>query len=413
MSQPINEDKQNADEETLIQGDPPPPRTPSPKFGTCTVCADDFIEDDDIYFLQCLHKFHSTCISKWLTVKQQCPVCKFPANVDVVGVDDQGNFISSTGQTITNGVIENIRNTEHINTRIGRAIEVLRNIHSANRSNADIADMDWNAIQDIVQNRSRVSQDIDNIISSQTQPDSPYPEFSPLENESDTDSDSDMSEPSSLPIARPAPEIQILARQRDRLARIASRNTRQMRYNARFPNLAGNGRRTSSSHEYSSSSEEYIEESEPSVSQPATPVMSQLQDAVEFKSEPILAAESEVAARWRTDLGWSPVNQHWDSTSWMPTGEPWIAATQIPISENEPTSNRTNIAIESSNGNEATLDWSDSKWETELKTQPPSDVDLLDEYLISDPLIDPTDVDDSDSNEEQDGQYPETPLWSD
>ena len=418
MSQPVDEDKQNDTEEISTQRDPPAlPRSPSPKFGTCTVCADDFIEDDDIYFLQCLHKFHSTCISKWLTVKQQCPVCKFPANIDVVGVDDQGNFISSTGQTITNGVIENVRNTEHVHTRISRAIEVLRNIHSANRSNTD---MDWDTVQNIVQNSSRGSQDLDNIISSQdaqTHPDSPYPEFNSLEN--DSDSDSDMSDPSSLPIARPAPEIQILARQRDRLARIASSNTRQIRSNTRFAT------RTPSSHEYSSSSEEYIEESESSVSQPATPEVSQLQDAVEFKSEPTLAANSLSNGASSPDGNWGNIQWvpqwpsfdiHWGS---HPSASPaWTASSNPPDASHMqlPQSSVASQALPDSTG--ATMSqpnpefkWGsdpESKWETDYKTQPPSEVDVLDEYLISEPTDDA-----EDSNEEQDGQYPETPIWSD
>lgn len=97
----------------------------------CMICTDDMI-DDDLYFLQCFHKFHTKCISRWLTVKQQCPICKFPANIDIIGVDEHGSFITATGHTITNGIIEDREAImqESMDTRISRAIDLLREMHS-------------------------------------------------------------------------------------------------------------------------------------------------------------------------------------------------------------------------------------------------------------------------------------------
>jgi Ring finger domain len=45
----------------------------------CAVCIGEFDDDDDdIAILPCQHKFHTTCITPWLTERQsKCPLCKF------------------------------------------------------------------------------------------------------------------------------------------------------------------------------------------------------------------------------------------------------------------------------------------------------------------------------------------------
>jgi hypothetical protein len=99
------------------------------KIESCMICTDDMIDSNDIHFLQCFHRFHIRCISRWLTVKAQCPICKFPANIDIIGVDDDGKFISASGHIINNGVIEEVE--EPMETRIGRAIDLLRELHES------------------------------------------------------------------------------------------------------------------------------------------------------------------------------------------------------------------------------------------------------------------------------------------
>ena len=42
----------------------------------CVICLEDFVENEKIKILLCLHKFHSQCINQWLGLKNFCPLCK-------------------------------------------------------------------------------------------------------------------------------------------------------------------------------------------------------------------------------------------------------------------------------------------------------------------------------------------------
>ena len=77
----------------------------------CTICREELISGSlDIHFLQCLHKFHMPCITKWLTMKQLCPICKFPSEVlDIVNISEDGKYITSTGDIIDNGIIYHMK----------------------------------------------------------------------------------------------------------------------------------------------------------------------------------------------------------------------------------------------------------------------------------------------------------------
>lgn len=43
---------------------------------TCPVCLENFIEEDVVCTLPCLHQFHKECVSKWLRIRATCPVCQ-------------------------------------------------------------------------------------------------------------------------------------------------------------------------------------------------------------------------------------------------------------------------------------------------------------------------------------------------
>jgi len=42
----------------------------------CTVCMENFVRDDQIRRLNCLHCFHKSCIDQWLDRSKRCPICK-------------------------------------------------------------------------------------------------------------------------------------------------------------------------------------------------------------------------------------------------------------------------------------------------------------------------------------------------
>jgi len=43
----------------------------------CTICKDDFKLNDVVIQLPCKHYFHPECVTTWLKLHNQCPVCRF------------------------------------------------------------------------------------------------------------------------------------------------------------------------------------------------------------------------------------------------------------------------------------------------------------------------------------------------
>jgi len=41
----------------------------------CTVCRCEFEDQDKLYTLPCSHYYHRECISQWLKINKQCPIC--------------------------------------------------------------------------------------------------------------------------------------------------------------------------------------------------------------------------------------------------------------------------------------------------------------------------------------------------
>uniref|UniRef100_A0A915HT45 RING-type domain-containing protein n=1 Tax=Romanomermis culicivorax TaxID=13658 RepID=A0A915HT45_ROMCU len=42
----------------------------------CSVCMSDYESGDALLVLPCIHNFHKLCISRWLTNKPTCPICR-------------------------------------------------------------------------------------------------------------------------------------------------------------------------------------------------------------------------------------------------------------------------------------------------------------------------------------------------
>lgn len=45
-------------------------------FTNCSICSDDYKDEDIVSTLNCKHVFHSNCISEWGHYNPVCPVCK-------------------------------------------------------------------------------------------------------------------------------------------------------------------------------------------------------------------------------------------------------------------------------------------------------------------------------------------------
>lgn len=42
----------------------------------CSICLNQFKEDDFINILECQHQFHQDCLDKWLVNSKTCPICR-------------------------------------------------------------------------------------------------------------------------------------------------------------------------------------------------------------------------------------------------------------------------------------------------------------------------------------------------
>ena len=43
----------------------------------CVICLEEFVKDEYLTCLPCIHAFHSKCIKEWLKRSKDCPICKF------------------------------------------------------------------------------------------------------------------------------------------------------------------------------------------------------------------------------------------------------------------------------------------------------------------------------------------------
>lgn len=51
--------------------------------GTCAICLEEYKNMDDVGTLKtCGHDYHVSCIRKWLSMKNMCPICKASALPD-------------------------------------------------------------------------------------------------------------------------------------------------------------------------------------------------------------------------------------------------------------------------------------------------------------------------------------------
>ncbi|KAI9350357.1 hypothetical protein BD770DRAFT_445912 [Pilaira anomala] len=68
-SPPIDVILSSLSKKCLIESDPD-------VYEECIICQDTFGTTLEIFHLPCHHKFHGTCISRWLNINLTCPVCR-------------------------------------------------------------------------------------------------------------------------------------------------------------------------------------------------------------------------------------------------------------------------------------------------------------------------------------------------
>lgn len=42
----------------------------------CAICYNSIDEGQKIAKIQCIHKFHTSCLNKWIKKRQSCPLCQ-------------------------------------------------------------------------------------------------------------------------------------------------------------------------------------------------------------------------------------------------------------------------------------------------------------------------------------------------
>ena len=49
----------------------------------CTICLEDFKNNDDTIILPCIHIFHEECIKNWMKQNDSCPICKYQIKTEI------------------------------------------------------------------------------------------------------------------------------------------------------------------------------------------------------------------------------------------------------------------------------------------------------------------------------------------
>ncbi|EOA30402.1 hypothetical protein CARUB_v10013526mg [Capsella rubella] len=64
---------------------------------SCTICQENYKNQDKIATLDCMHLYHTECLQKWLVIKNVCPICKAEALV----TEKKKLRLSSIGEEVT------------------------------------------------------------------------------------------------------------------------------------------------------------------------------------------------------------------------------------------------------------------------------------------------------------------------
>jgi len=81
---------------------------------SCSVCLDEVKTYHKAVITPCMHEYHHTCISKWLTMKQECPLCKSQVHTVLYNIQDDGSFLERE----LNLPLKHVTNREDIMRRL-------------------------------------------------------------------------------------------------------------------------------------------------------------------------------------------------------------------------------------------------------------------------------------------------------
>ncbi|EOB13645.1 RING finger protein 44 [Nosema bombycis CQ1] len=59
------------------------------KYSFCTICLENYQDDEFIMVLFCEHNFHYECVSIWLDINNSCPICKKDLEVPITLYEDK------------------------------------------------------------------------------------------------------------------------------------------------------------------------------------------------------------------------------------------------------------------------------------------------------------------------------------
>ncbi|KAK3814268.1 MAG: hypothetical protein J3Q66DRAFT_34685 [Benniella sp.] len=89
----------------------------------CSVCKDEFTQEDDTLQLPCNHFFHGDCIKPWLKVSGTCPTCRFSLVEGNESTEQSGENSSASAST---GAETNTSNAQSAQSQSSRGIGGMR-----------------------------------------------------------------------------------------------------------------------------------------------------------------------------------------------------------------------------------------------------------------------------------------------
>jgi NACalpha-BTF3-like transcription factor len=73
----------------------------------CSICLEDFSDEDEISTLKCGHIFHKECVVNWGKYRQDCPMCRAKVEYKTLDVEERVEFPGGISLSDVESVMEN------------------------------------------------------------------------------------------------------------------------------------------------------------------------------------------------------------------------------------------------------------------------------------------------------------------